>query len=175
MDTTQTTETTTIAVEDMKVGYRYWAVRPGYESNWTIASVQTHTAEYEVDRGDGWFSPTLVTVTRRDGDVRVFEKGEQLSIMGPWKAEDTEAEAWAAVETAQLAHNATAQTRRDADDAYRNACDQTRGWDRMTAVELDAARDKVQVAREQSSIARKAERTAWTAYAVARSNPALPY
>lgn len=78
-------ETTTIPVETMRPGYRYWSARPGYESNWTIAKVEIHEAEYQVDRGDGWFAPTLVTVTRRDGDVRTFEYGEQIAIQGPFK------------------------------------------------------------------------------------------
>lgn len=79
------TPITALAAEDFAPGYRYWSVRPGYESNWTVASVEIHTAEYEVDRGDGWFSPELVTITRRDGVVRILEKGEQVAIQGPWK------------------------------------------------------------------------------------------
>ena len=82
---TATIETTTINVEDMRPGYRYWDVRPGFENAWTIKSVEIRLAEYEVDRGAGAFAPTLVTVTRRDGDVRTFELGEKIAIMGPWK------------------------------------------------------------------------------------------
>jgi hypothetical protein len=86
MTATQTeTEITTLAAEDFQPGYRYWAVRPGYESAWTIASVEIATAEYEVQRDGQWISPQIVTITRRDGNVRTFEKGEQIAIMGPWK------------------------------------------------------------------------------------------
>lgn len=48
-------------------------------------AVVDRLAENEVDRGDGWFTPTIVIVTRRDGDVRYFELGEKIAIMGPWK------------------------------------------------------------------------------------------
>jgi hypothetical protein len=88
---------------------------------------------------------------------------------------DDEAAAWAAVLTAQLVHNATAQTRRDADAAYHAACDATRGWDRKTETELTNAHNEVDAARRVLSDARTAEKTAWSAYAKARSNPALPY
>lgn len=82
---TATIQTTSINVEDMRPGYRYWEVRPGFEGAWTIKSVEIRLSENEVDRGHGWFTPTLVTVTRNDGDVRTFELGEKIAIMGPWK------------------------------------------------------------------------------------------
>jgi hypothetical protein len=90
MTTTQTAEITTIAVETMRPGYRYWAVRPGYESNWTIKSVEIREADYQVDRGNGWFTPTLVTMTRRDGVSQTCEYGEQIAIMGPFEGEPVE-------------------------------------------------------------------------------------
>jgi hypothetical protein len=77
-------ETTSINVEDMRPGFRYWAVRPGYENAWTIKSVEIRLAEYEVWRDGGMVTPTLVIVTRNDGDVREFELGEKIAIMGPY-------------------------------------------------------------------------------------------
>jgi hypothetical protein len=79
--------TGSINAEDMQVGYRYWEVRPGFESNWTIAKVEIHTTEYTVWRNGGEYTLELVTVTRRDGNVRIFEKGETVAIMGPFRAE----------------------------------------------------------------------------------------
>lgn len=79
-----TIETTTMKVEDMRPGYRYWAVRPGFEDAWTIKSVEIRLADYEVDRGEGWFTPTVVIVTRNDGNVRHFELGDEIAIMGPY-------------------------------------------------------------------------------------------
>lgn len=82
----ETTEITYLAAEDFQDGYRYWAVNPGYEDAWTIASVEVRTAEYEVWRDGGWVRPETVTHIRRDGNVRDdLEKGEMVAIMGPWK------------------------------------------------------------------------------------------
>jgi len=78
-------EWTTMPAQDMKPGYRYWSVRPGYESNWTIKSVEISEASYQVDRGNGWFTPVLVTVTRRDGVAQTHEYGDEVAIQGPWK------------------------------------------------------------------------------------------
>jgi hypothetical protein len=76
---------TTIPAQDMKPGYRYWSVRPGYESNWTIKTVEIAEASFQVDRGQGWFTPVLVTVTRRDGVAQTHEYGDEVAIQGPWK------------------------------------------------------------------------------------------
>lgn len=154
---------TTIAVEDVKVGYRYWSVRPGHESDWTVKSVQIHEADYQVDRKGEVFTPTLVTVTRRDGVAQVCELGERISIQGPWESDDAGdvgARAWAAAETARLADDAAA--------AYRSACDKLRDWDRMTEAELDRARAEVEATRGRLCIARKSARLAATEYAIAR-------
>lgn len=90
MDTTQTTETTTIPVEDMKVGYRYWAVRHGYESNWTIKSIETREADVQVERNGEIVTPVLVIVTRRDSVSQTLEQGDRIAIMGPFKGEPVE-------------------------------------------------------------------------------------
>jgi hypothetical protein len=82
-----TLQTSTLAAEDFKVGYRYWAVRPGYEAAWTIASIEISTAAYEVYRDGRWVNSQIVTITRGDGDVRHLEVGEQVAIQGPWKTE----------------------------------------------------------------------------------------
>lgn len=82
------TEIRTLVAEDFKVGFRYWSVRPGCEDAWTIASVTVEEAEYQVMRGGEMVSPMLVTITRRDGNERTFEKGEMVAIQGPWKTED---------------------------------------------------------------------------------------
>lgn len=87
-----TLETTTIKVEDIRPGYRYWSVRPGAEHAWTIKSVEFKLAEYQVDRGQGFVTPGLVLVTRNDGDVRTFERGEDLAIQGPFPAAAADAE-----------------------------------------------------------------------------------
>jgi hypothetical protein len=85
------TTTTDLAAEDFQVGYRYWTVRPGYESAWTIASVTIHTSENEVSRNGGpWYRPVIVTHTRRDGTVRELELGDMVAIQGPFKTEDPE-------------------------------------------------------------------------------------
>lgn len=79
-----TLRTTTLAAEDFKVGYRYWAVRPGYEQNWTVTDVTPHTADYQVYRDGQFITPELITITYGDGRTRTFEKGEQIAIQGPW-------------------------------------------------------------------------------------------
>lgn len=83
----ETTAITTLAAENFQAGYRYWPVRPGFENAWTIASVETKTAEYSVWRNGQEITPELVVITRRDGNVRTFEKGEEIAIQGPWKTE----------------------------------------------------------------------------------------
>jgi hypothetical protein len=85
------TEITELAAEDFQPGYRYWAVRPGFESAWTISSVELKTAEYSVWRDGQEVTPELVVITRGDGDVRIFEKGEMVAVMGPWKEKDAPA------------------------------------------------------------------------------------
>jgi hypothetical protein len=77
---------TELAAEDFKPGYRYWAVRPGFEAAWTIASVELKTAEYSVWRDGREVTPELVVITRADGNVRTLEKGEMVAVMGPWKS-----------------------------------------------------------------------------------------
>jgi hypothetical protein len=79
---------TELAAEDFQPGYRYWAVRPGFEAAWTIASVEIRTAEYSVWRNGKEVTPELVVITRGDGTVRTLEKGEMVAIMGPWKTEE---------------------------------------------------------------------------------------
>jgi hypothetical protein len=78
----------TLAAEDFQPGLRYWDVRPGFESDWTVTSVAILTTEAEVFRDGKWVLRTTVTVTRRDGNVRVFDKGEKVAIQGPWRTED---------------------------------------------------------------------------------------
>lgn len=85
MTATAAIQTSTIAAEDFQVGRRYWSVRPGFESNWTVVKVELHTAEYTVWRDGREVTPELVTVTRRDGNVRTFEVGEQVAIQGPFR------------------------------------------------------------------------------------------
>ena len=46
---------TELAAEDFQPGYRYWAVRPGFEAAWTIASVEVRTARKS--RQSWWSSP----------------------------------------------------------------------------------------------------------------------
>lgn len=78
-------KTSTIAAEDFQIGRRYWEVRPGFESNWTIAKVELHTSQGEVYRDGKWIAPELVTVTRRDGRSQTFEVGQQVAIQGPFR------------------------------------------------------------------------------------------
>jgi len=81
------TETTLLAAEDFRPGWRYWSVYPGAENAWTIASVRIFEAEYQVQRDGKIITPTLVEHIRRDGNTRILELGEQVAIQGPWKTE----------------------------------------------------------------------------------------
>lgn len=83
----ETTETTLLAAEAFRPGWRYWSVRPGSEDAWTIASVRIFEAAYQVQRDGKIFSPTLVEHTRRDGTTQLLELGEKVAIQGPWKTE----------------------------------------------------------------------------------------
>lgn len=76
---------TTISAEDFEVGYRYWSVRPGFESNWTVTAVEERTADVQVYRDGGWATPELIVIRYRDGRERTFERGEQVAIQGPWQ------------------------------------------------------------------------------------------
>jgi len=87
---TKTTAWGSIAVEDMRPGYRYVPVRDGYESAWTIETVTIHRGKGQVYRDGKWITPTLVTYTQRNGGGQTLELGEQIAIQGPWLTEDTE-------------------------------------------------------------------------------------
>jgi hypothetical protein len=76
--------TTTLAAEDFRPGYRYWPVRSGCEQAWTVASVETYTADCEVFRDGRWVAPQMVRITYRDGRIRDLERGEQVAVQGPW-------------------------------------------------------------------------------------------
>lgn len=82
----QPLQTSLLAAEDFRPGWRYWSVYPGYEDAWTIASVRIFESPNSV-RPDGERYTTLVEHIRRDGDTRVFELGEKIAIQGPWKTE----------------------------------------------------------------------------------------
>ncbi len=78
-------KTGSLAAEDFRPGYRYWAVRPGFEDAWTIKSVTLQEAAYQVQRDGKLVTPILVMHVRRDGSNRLFELGEEIAIQGPWK------------------------------------------------------------------------------------------
>jgi hypothetical protein len=78
----------TIAAEDFRPGYRYWPVREGYEAAWTIAAVTLSEGENQVYRDGKWITPVIVTHTRRDGDTRRLDLGEQIAVQGPWKTDN---------------------------------------------------------------------------------------
>lgn len=75
-----------LAPEDFVPGFRYWDVRPGFEWAWTVAAVETYTADVEVYRGGAFVRPEMVRVTYRDGRTRTFTKGEPVAIQGPWSS-----------------------------------------------------------------------------------------
>lgn len=79
--------TTTLAAEDFQPGYRYWPVLPGCEQAWTVAAVETYTAECEVFRDGQWVAPQMVRIVYRDGRTLDAERGEQVAIQGPWRTD----------------------------------------------------------------------------------------
>jgi hypothetical protein len=85
---TDTTEIRTLEAEKFKPGFRYWPVLPGHENAWTIRSVEVGPASYQVWRDGKMITPDIVTITRRDGNVRTLYKGEKVAIQGPWQTED---------------------------------------------------------------------------------------
>lgn len=79
----EATDTTKIAANDLRVGYRYVdVISPAFEDRWTVASVERYqpTGFQILVNGEWADAPERIRVTYRDGREMTFGDGETLHI-----------------------------------------------------------------------------------------------